>query len=71
MSEKDFVTGWLLAMRTNFHPFEIEGDITNAIKVARHAYKLIDDEFLHNTGPVDNPFAFMDPNPPTEHPPGI
>ena len=57
MTEKDFVYAWLLAMRTNYHPFTIEGDITEAIKNARWAYKLIQETFNGSEPELQNPFG--------------
>lgn len=62
MTEKDFVYGWLLAMRTNYHPFAIEGDITDAIKNARFAYSMIENTFNGSESSVENPFSFGDFN---------
>ena len=57
MTEKDFVYAWLLAMRTNYHPFAIEGDITEGIKNARWAYKLIQETFDGSEPELQNPYG--------------
>lgn len=50
MGEKDFVTGWVLAMRTNSDSFERQQDIVDAIEQARSAYRMIEDSYTeyHN-----------------------
>ena len=45
MGEKDFVTGWVLAMRTNSDSFERQQDIVDAIEQARSAYRMIEDSY--------------------------
>ena len=51
MGEKDFVTGWVLAMRANANnSFDSQNDITDAIEQARSAYRMIEDSYTeyHN-----------------------
>ena len=50
MGEKDFVTGWVLAMRTNSDSFERQQDIVDSIEQARSAYRMIEDSYTeyHN-----------------------
>ena len=46
MGEKDFVTGWVLAMRANANnSFDSQNDITDAIEQARSAYRMIEDSY--------------------------
>jgi SLT domain-containing protein len=53
MGEKDFVTGWMLALRANANAnylLESQNDITDAIEQARSAYRMIEDSYTeyHN-----------------------
>jgi len=53
MGEKDFVTGWVLALRANANAnylLESQNDITDAIEQARSAYHMIEDSYTeyHN-----------------------
>jgi hypothetical protein len=53
MGEKDFVTGWVLALRANANAnylLESQNDITDAIEQARSAYRMIEDSYTeyHN-----------------------
>lgn len=46
MGEKDFVTGWVLAMRVNSNQsIESQNDIIDAIEQARSAYRMIEDSY--------------------------
>lgn len=46
MGEKDFVTGWVLAMRANANnSFDSQNDITDAIEQARSAYRMIENSY--------------------------
>ena len=51
MGEKDFVTGWVLALRANAnYLLESQNDITDAIEQARSAYRMIENSYTeyHN-----------------------
>ena len=48
MCEKDFVTGWVLALRANANAnylLESQNDITDAIEQARSAYRMIENSY--------------------------
>ena len=48
MGEKDFVTGWVLALRANANAnylLESQNDITDAIEQARSAYRMIENSY--------------------------
>jgi hypothetical protein len=46
MGEKDFVTGWVLALRANAnYLLESQNDITDAIEQARSAYRMIENSY--------------------------
>ena len=46
MGEKDFVTGWVLAMRANANnSFESQNDVIDAIEQARSAYRMIESSY--------------------------